>query len=127
MLLVVKTLRPKQNGRHFPDDILKRISWIKIAVFWWKFVPQGPINNIPAFGQIMACQVTSRYLNQWWLSLMTHMGHSASVSEIPSLWKPKARLPCMMNSMFADDLGPRLLNWFNLTHWPLEDLTTVSN
>ena len=49
---LVNTLRPKQNGRHFADDIFKciflnenvRIS-IKISL---KFVPQGPINNIPA-------------------------------------------------------------------------------
>ena len=52
------TLRPRQNGRHFPDDIFKciflnenvRIS-IKISL---KFVPKGPINNIPALVQIMA-------------------------------------------------------------------------
>ena len=47
------SLRPRQNGRHFPDDTFKhiflnenvRIS-IKISL---KFVPKGPINNIPAF------------------------------------------------------------------------------
>ena len=52
------TLRPRQNGRRFPDDIFKciflnenaRIS-IKISL---KFVPKGPINNIPALVQIMA-------------------------------------------------------------------------
>ena len=39
-----------------------RIS-IKISL---KFVPKGPINNIPALDQIMACaeQATSHYLNQ---------------------------------------------------------------
>ena len=42
----------RQNGRHFPDDISKWIFknenawiWIKIS---FKFVPRGPINNIPA-------------------------------------------------------------------------------
>ena len=52
------TLRPRQNGRHFPDDIFKclflnenvRIS-IKISL---KFVPGGPNNNFPALVQIMA-------------------------------------------------------------------------
>ena len=51
-------LRPKQNGRHFADDIFKCIflnenvwTWIKISL---KFVPQGPINNIRALVQIMA-------------------------------------------------------------------------
>ena len=52
------TLRPRQNGRYFPDDIFKSIFlndnvWISIAVSL-KFVPRGPINNIPALVQIMA-------------------------------------------------------------------------
>ena len=54
----VYTLRPRQNGRRFADDTFKcillnekiRIS-IKISL---KFVPMGPINNIPALVQIMA-------------------------------------------------------------------------
>ena len=52
------TLRPRQNDRHFPDDIFK---WIfvnenaRILIkFSLKFVPRGSINNIPAFVQIMA-------------------------------------------------------------------------
>ena len=52
------TLRPRQNGRHFPDDIFKCIFWdenvwisIKISL---KFVPGGPNNNFPALVQIMA-------------------------------------------------------------------------
>ena len=51
-------LRPRQNGRHFPDNTFKRIFLnenirilIKISL---KFVPKGPINNIPALVQIMA-------------------------------------------------------------------------
>ena len=52
------TLRPRQNGRHFADDILKCIFlnenvWIPIKISL-KFVPKGPINNIPALVQIMA-------------------------------------------------------------------------
>ena len=46
------TLRPRQNGRHFADDIFKCIFLnenvlisIKISL---KFVPKGQINNIPA-------------------------------------------------------------------------------
>ena len=52
------TLRPRQNGRHFADDIFKCIFlnenvWIpnKISL---KFVLKGPINDIPALVQIMA-------------------------------------------------------------------------
>ena len=54
----VNTLRPRQYGRHFPDDTSKRIFLnenvrisIKISL---KFVPKGPINKIPALVQIMA-------------------------------------------------------------------------
>ena len=56
--LTLNTLRPRQNGRHFADDIFKRIFLnenilipIEISL---KFVPKGPINNIPALVQIMA-------------------------------------------------------------------------
>ena len=52
------TLRPRQDGWHFPDDIftcifLNEIEWhsIKISL---KFVPKIPINNIPALVRIMA-------------------------------------------------------------------------
>ena len=54
----INILRPRQNGRHFADDILKCILlnenvWILNQILL-KFVPQGPINNIPALIQIMA-------------------------------------------------------------------------
>ena len=54
----LKTLRPRQNGRHFPDDIFKWIFlnenvWISINISL-KFVPRGPINNIPTLVQVMA-------------------------------------------------------------------------
>ena len=56
--LSFNTLRPRQNGRHFPDDIFKLIFlnenvWIFIKISL-KFVPNGPIDNIPALVQIMA-------------------------------------------------------------------------
>ena len=48
----INTLRPSHNGRHFPDDIFKCIFLnenIQISIkIWLKFVPSGPINNIPA-------------------------------------------------------------------------------
>ena len=52
------TLRPRQDGCHFPDDIFKCIFlsenvWISIKISL-KFVLKGPINNIPALVQIMA-------------------------------------------------------------------------
>ena len=54
----VNTLRPRQGGRHIPEDIFKYIFFnenvqisIKISL---KFVLKGPTNNIPALVQIIA-------------------------------------------------------------------------
>ena len=52
------TLRPRQNGRLFADDIFKWISlnenvWISIKISL-KFVHMCPINNIPTLVQVMA-------------------------------------------------------------------------
>ena len=54
----LNSLRPRRNRHHFADDIFKRIFfnenvWISIKISL-KFVPKGPINNIPALVQIMA-------------------------------------------------------------------------
>ena len=50
----VNTPRPRQDGRHFPDDIYKCVFLnknvtisIKISL---KFVPKTSINNIQALG-----------------------------------------------------------------------------
>ena len=58
MLWLLNTLRPRQNGRHFADDIFKCILFnenagiaLKISLM---FVPKVRINNIPALVQIMA-------------------------------------------------------------------------
>ena len=56
--IIFNTLRPRQDGRHFSDDIFNciflkenaRISLKKSL----KFVPKVRINNIPALVQIMA-------------------------------------------------------------------------
>ena len=57
-VISVNTLRPRQNGRNFADDIFKCIFlneniWIPIKISL-KFVPKSSINNIPALIQIMA-------------------------------------------------------------------------
>ena len=72
-------LRPGQNSRHFPDDIFKCIFLnenvsilIKISP---KFVPKGPINNIPALVQIMAwCRPGEKPLSEpMMVKLLTHI------------------------------------------------------
>ena len=62
ILIKLNTMRPRQNGRHFADDIFKCIFvnenvWIPIKISL-KFVPKGPINNIPSLDQIMAWRRT---------------------------------------------------------------------
>ena len=55
---IFNTLRPRQDGRHFPDDIFKSIVLnenvkilIKISL---TFIPKDPINNLPALVYVMA-------------------------------------------------------------------------
>ena len=55
---IFNTLRPRQNDSYFPDDIFKCIFlnenvWILIKISL-KFVPEGPINNIPTLVQMIA-------------------------------------------------------------------------
>ena len=65
----VNTLRLRQNGHHFPDDIFQWIFlnenvWILIKISL-KFVLKRPINNIPALVQIMAwCQTGHKPLSE---------------------------------------------------------------
>ena len=79
MASFINTLRPRQNGRHFADDIFKCIvlnenTSISIDISL-KFVPEGRINNIPALVQIMAWR---RLGDKSWsepmmVSLLTHI------------------------------------------------------
>ena len=73
------SLRPRRNRRHFADDTFKRIFLnenvrisIKISL---KFVPKGPINNIPALVQIMAwCRSGDKPLSETMMvRLPTHI------------------------------------------------------
>ena len=54
----ITTWRPRQNCRHFADDIFKGIFWMKIIIFVWNFTEMCfsmfRINNIPVLVQITA-------------------------------------------------------------------------
>ena len=54
----INTLRPRQNGRFFPDDIFICIffneNFCILIKFSLKYVRKGPIDNNPALVQIMA-------------------------------------------------------------------------
>ena len=92
---VINTLRPRQNGRHFTDDALKRISLYE---------------NVR-----MLDQVTSFYLHQWYIT-DAYMRHSASMGQhgisqyifsfkkifldlsslmLPSLWNREIDMHCV--------------------------------
>ena len=65
------TLKPRQNGRHFSGVIFKFIflyeNWCALIQISLKFVPKGPINNIPlpAMVEIMAwCQTGDKPLSE---------------------------------------------------------------
>ena len=53
---------PEQNGRHFSDDIFKRIFLnenVRIVIeIPHKFIPNGPIDNKSALVQVMAWRRT---------------------------------------------------------------------
>ena len=79
LLVLNNTLRPRQKGRHFPDDIFKYIFfneniWISIR-FSLKFVPKFPIENKPVL-----VQAASHCLNQWWL-IYWHIYASIGLNE----------------------------------------------
>ena len=69
----LNTLRLRQNGCHFPDDIFKCIllnenvwSLLKISL---KFLPEVLINSIPALVQIMTWRQLYIKTGPWWLSM----------------------------------------------------------
>ena len=73
------SLRPRQNGRHFADDIFKCIFlnenvWIPIEMSL-KVVSKSQINNIPALVQIMAWRRSSDkpFSEPINVSLLTHI------------------------------------------------------
>ena len=75
----LNTLRPRQNGRHFADDIFKCTFLnenISISIdISLKFVPEARINNIPALVQIMAWRrLGDKSLSEPMIvSLLTHI------------------------------------------------------
>ena len=81
------TSRPRQDGRHFPDDIFKRIflneNILILTKISLKFVPRGPIYNIPALVLIMVWRRPGdKPLSEPMMVLSTdaYMRHSASMS-----------------------------------------------
>ena len=75
----LNTLRPRQNGRHFADEIFKRILfnenvWISLTISL-KFVPKVRINNFPALVPIMVwCRPGDKPISEATMAcLLTHI------------------------------------------------------
>ena len=86
-VLLINTLRLRQNVRHFADDISKCISlnehFLILNKIWLKCVPCGLIENKAALVQIMAWHRTgNKPLSEAMLVCCTdtYMRHSASMS-----------------------------------------------
>ena len=82
----LNTLRLRENGCHFTDDTFKLIFLnenVRISIkILMKFVPMGPINNIPALVQIMAWHHPgNKPLSEpMMVSLLTHIRATSSPS-----------------------------------------------
>ena len=107
VMIIFNTLRPRQNGHHFLDNIFKYIflnenAWILINSSM-KFVPKGPISNIPSVVQ---------------------MHHSASMSE----WNIISN--CLYNtSSLVDSFHLEcsiLHNKYHTCYWPIIRASAVS-
>ena len=83
----ISTLRQRQNGRHFSDDIFKCVFlnenvWIVIKIPL-KFVPNGPIHYVQHCCRywLGIDKVISHYLKQWWFVYWRlYVCHSATMS-----------------------------------------------
>ena len=91
------TLRPRQNVRHFPDDIFKCIFLNKnIYEFWLKFhLSCFPTVQLTVFQHwirkwLDAGQATNHYLNQWCLvywRIYASLGHNDLTNDKWSWWR----------------------------------------
>ena len=121
-LIGINTFRPKQNGRHFPDDILRCILlnenvWISLKISL-KFIPKVWINNIPALVPIMAWRRPGdKPLSEpMMISLLTHICVTR-----PQWVKPSSQTT-LTYSQIAAPCPFSLLLWC-----PIETMMTSSN
>ena len=120
---ILNTLRLRQNGSHFADNIFKCIFlnenvWIPIKIAL-KFVPKGPIHNITALFQIMSRRWPGDKLlsEAMMVSLLTHICVTRP-QWVKSLWlwvaiwpmAPLFHVSVLNYSMFNQ--GPVMLRHF---------------
>ena len=109
----VNTLRTRQNGRHFVDDIFKCIFlnenvWTSLKISL-KFVPNIWINNIPALVQIMAWRRPGdKPLSE---PMMVRLPMHICVTQ----WVKFGILN--PTCLFGDSLAPGVIVWLSLNQW----------
>ena len=101
------TLRLRQNGRHFPDNIFKCIFlnenvWISIDISL-KFFPKDQIKNIPALVQIMAWhQPGNKPLSEPMMVYLTNTYASLCLTELTTSGTKRSLTPIWFH--FTDDI-----------------------
>ena len=102
---ILNTLRPRQNGSQFPDDIFKSIFFnenvwtaIKISL---KFVPNGPINIIPALVRIMAWRRTGdEPLSEPKMAPGTDAYTALGLNEFNSYWNKRTSISTPLSNTY---------------------------
>ena len=122
LVMTLNTLRPRQNGRRFAVDTFKRIFLnenVRISIrISLKFVPKGPINNIPALVQIMAWRRSGdKPLSEpMMVSLLTH------ICVTRPQWVNDTCRACDRS-----DMGTTLTHWGRVTHICVSKLITIGS
>ena len=99
----VNTLRPRQNGRRFADDVFKCIflnenEWISLKISL-KFAPMVPINNIPALVQIMAWRRPGdKPLSEPMIVRLPSLG----LNKLMSIWPPQHQVDISLKKATLD-------------------------
>ena len=108
-IMTLNTLRPRQICCHFADGIFKCILfnenvWISINISL-KFLPKGPINNIPALFQIMTWRRPGdKPLSEPMMAtLLTH------ICVTRPQWVNVSCVPCCLTVLVH--------GWMPQTHW----------
>ena len=137
------TSRRSQNGRHFADDIFKGIFlneniWIPIKISL-KFVPKGPVDNIPAWVQIMAwrrsgdkplyepmmvCSLTHICVTRPQYRWDSFCHYNNIVKKQFRLNMLNAELTSKMNGYICMGLKPVIFTWFDnkVTQFTMRDI-----
>ena len=129
----IKTLRPIPAGRHFANDIFKSIllnenCCIGIQISQ-RFVLQSPINNMPAFVQIMRTYLMLMKLN--------YFLQSVAITTLIFFWNLSFNLYVKRNCFRNTESGSHLsigstrqlsdkVHCFAWTHWGRDKMAAIS-